>query len=228
MRTLVALLTTALLALGAPAPAGARGVPQQETTTTATASVSGTTVTLTIAVTAPAAPVPEGTVEVTEGETSLGTLPLADGTATWTGTATQGTHAYDVSYAPTDGRWLSSAAEPVMLTVGPPPHYIRCDPPYSVSLRLLPAERDARSTVVVRLMTRGTAQRYTGWMRLDVAAPGAFRKTVRLNFRDARRFVVSGPSMRRAGLYRFRAEVHPDGCPVRSGSLKVRVKKKRR
>lgn len=65
-------------------------------------------------------------------------------------------------------------------------------------------------------------------MRLAVAAPGGFRATIGPTFRDARRLVVPGPAMRRAGLYRVRATVHPDGCPVRSGQVKVRVEKNRR
>lgn len=228
MRTPLALLVAAALAIGAPAPAGARGVPAQATTTTATAAVSGSTVTLTITVAADSEPVPEGTVTVTEGDTDLGTLPLEGGTATWSGTASEGIHTYDVAYTPADSRWLASAAEPVSLSVGKPPTYLTCDPPYSVSVGLRPDKRSTRSTIVVRLRTRGNALRYSGWMRIAVTGPGRLDKQVRLDFERARRIVAPGPDLRRAGIYRVRATAHPDGCPVRSGQVRIVVKKKHR
>lgn len=227
VRTALALITAAVLALAGPVPAGARGVVQQPTITTVTSSVADSTVTLAIVVAAEEAPVPEGTVEVTENGTSLGTLPLADGDATWTGTVANGFHTFDVTYRPADERWAGSQATVDEVWVGGPVCPRGCEPPYVLKVRTpKPVVQGSRAKILITAASRSSIE-VTGWVRVRLEGPKGFTWSGRADLKRGGATLRSR-RVHRPGRYTVTTLLHPDHHPEGKATTSLTVVKRRR
>lgn len=234
MRRVLVPLLALLLAAGAPASARA-DEPDPEpaplpTTTVLTASTvarDSNDVTLAVTVSAEDA-VPEGEVQLADGATTLATVPLASGTASWSGTLATGWHDVTASYVPLDERWDTSTSASLRLFVGNhcaiaidacSPHQLRF---------LAPATVRAGKPFKVRLDTRGRGTRTSGTATLTVYGARDFTWSREVRMKRGHG-TIRGPRLHRPGRYKLRLLYEPDdGGAAQVGTRMLRVKSPKR
>lgn len=232
-RALGLVLLALLVCLLSPTTAHARDVIAVPTATTLTGSASGTTVNLRAVVSVESGPDPEGTIEITEGGEVLDVVTLTTGpepgtaTATWSTTATVGTHSYVAGYLPASGDWTDSTSEPVGVEVSRPGPCVSdfvdgCGQPYRIGVR------GPRSIVV------GDRARF----RISFDGPGSVRQpgVATVSMKGPRRFIwaaqtrverrpatIRTPRLTRPGTYKLRVDARLDQGLERTETIKVRV-----